>query len=809
MPHSKLPEFAVPPRRPFSDDTLRVLRTGSQFEIAIAYAADGYAVFPCDDEKKPRNGGNGYLDATKEERQVVAWWKQCPTATIGLPMAPNGLVAIDIDPRNGGYETLAVLEAQLGPLPRRFRQRTQSGGEHLLFSSPGVALKGTAGKGIDIKSNGYIIVAPSQGARGPYEWLATEAIDPLPMPWLAYLTKTPEAGDFDSATPPAEAWTTNVPDRELTSAEAEQLRQRLRELGPRAAGNKTTYRAFALIFCNYGRSPEDGKPFLEQWNRSNGRPLDDRERSRQYRQILGKLDPADRGAALGAGPDSFGLFGSAGSDRRSGGALAAGKPTGTDVDNGKRLVARVRCRFIYVHDEKRWYIYFDGRWQPDLLDRITEEAKALGGELRREALMDASALEATGAPVPTPAADDTEATERSVKITKSDALRKRGNAAESRARIEAMKAMASSDPSISATSKDFDGKPMLLNVANGTVDLATGELRQHCAEDYFNQIAPWSFESSATCPTFERFFGELFPEPAEQDWLHRALGYCATGETSEQIFLLLYGTGSNGKSTLLNILSEVLGDGYAGVVDSNLFVTSTSEDVARRSKMRLRNLRAGIVNELPSGGRINESTLKQITGGDPIWGAALYQNPVEFRPTAKLLVATNHKPRVESQDFGLWRRMRLIPFTAQFKGEHMDKDLPDKLRREAPGIMAWLVRGAVRWKRQGLADTPPRFLQATEEYQVNEDQLAEWLAKVAEVDPNSTIPTAVLYGAYLRDYGARGWSKRRFYKELETRGYPQKRLGKDNISCVVGLRLRPPEPVQSDQPLSLHPAVFR
>ncbi|MDX2675801.1 bifunctional DNA primase/polymerase [Streptomyces sp. NY05-11A] len=170
---------------------------------ALAYVAHGWAVFPlagktpaiprAHEAGHPCRGecgqhGHGYHDATRDQAQILAWWGRYPSAGIGLPCAPNGLAVVDVDPRNGGHETLCRLEAEHGPLPGTLMQLTGGDGLHLVYSHPGTDLPGKLGPGIDVKANGYIVAAPSLHPSGTrYRWSGDGRFARPLTDWPAFL----------------------------------------------------------------------------------------------------------------------------------------------------------------------------------------------------------------------------------------------------------------------------------------------------------------------------------------------------------------------------------------------------------------------------------------------------------------------------------------------------------------------------------------------------------------------------------------------------------------------------------------------
>jgi len=260
----------------------------------------------------------------------------------------------------------------------------------------------------------------------------------------------------------------------------------------------------------------------------------------------------------------------------------------------------------------------------------------------------------------------------------------------------------------------FDQNPMLLNVLNGTFELKTGELRPHDQRDRITKICPVEYREDALCPTWLAFLDRIFNGNADLiGFVQRAIGYSLTGSTQEQCFLLLWGEGSNGKSTMLELLRDVLGDYADNASTDALMVSSgrgTENDIAK-----LKGARLVTASESGEGRRLDEERVKRLTGGDTISARFLYREWFEYRPQFKLWLAVNNRPEVRGTDHAIWRRVRLIPFEVVIPDDDQDKELPAKLRAEAPGILRWAVEGCLAWQKEKL-NPPKAITSATTEY---------------------------------------------------------------------------------------------
>jgi len=325
----------------------------------------------------------------------------------------------------------------------------------------------------------------------------------------------------------------------------------------------------------------------------------------------------------------------------------------TDWGNAKRLVERFGSDFHYEPTSKKWFVWDDGRWVVDQTGDVCRLAKETVKLIYAEAA-NASSKE-----------------ERK-------ALVDHANRSEAAARIGAMIQLASTEPGIPVLPDQLDLDPLLLNVLNGTLDLGTGELREHRREDLITKLAPVEYDSTARCPKFMSFLAQITGEDEElRNFLQRAIGYGLTGDTSEQVMFVAYGTGANGKSTLLNVIQDLLGD-YALQTPTDTFVRKRDRS-ATNDLARLRGARFVVATEVNEDGKLDEVLVKQVTGGDKISARFLYQEFFDFRPECKIFLVTNYKPYITGSDQGIWRRIILIPFEVMIPEDERAAWTPDDL----------------------------------------------------------------------------------------------------------------------------------
>lgn len=272
----------------------------------------------------------------------------------------------------------------------------------------------------------------------------------------------------------------------------------------------------------------------------------------------------------------------------------------------------------------------------------------------------------------------------------------------------------------------FDANPLLLGLSTGTVELGTGRFREGRQDDYISKCAGATYDPEARCPLWENFLSEIFKgDAALIDFVQRAVGYCLTGLTNEQVLFFAYGGGSNGKSTFFEVLQQMLGD-YGQKTKSELFTAGRGGSEPETLIARLMGTRFVVGAEIKAGVRLDEALVKDLCGGDIMTGRKLYQDHVNFKPTHKIWGYGNYRPTIHDTDKGIWRRIRLIPFEHHISGDQIDRELPAKLKAELPGILNWAIAGCLAWQQDGLGEAAA-VTDATEDYRDEEDEIGEFI----------------------------------------------------------------------------------
>jgi putative DNA primase/helicase len=368
--------------------------------------------------------------------------------------------------------------------------------------------------------------------------------------------------------------------------------------------------------------------------------------------------------------------------------------------------------------------------------------------------------------------------------------------------------LARSNPRIVIKAELLDCDPFLLNAANGTLDLRTGEQHNHRRQDLLTHCLPIAYNPNANCPRWYDFLARVLRVEFEGRvddvatrnliaFVKRAAGYTLTGSTREHVLFELYGVGANGKSVFLGVLKSILGRSLARTLPFTALLAqrNPSNDGSGPSDhiARLRGARMVESVEANEGLQFNEAMLKSLTGGDRVAARHLYRGGIEFDPQFKLWIATNHKPRIVGTDVGIWRRVRMIPFTQVIPEEERNPNLKEELiANEAEGILRWAVEGCKEWQRDGLGDSEAVVL-ATAEYRREQDVLGQFLDERCSLEPAFKVRTVDLvaaFNAWARENHEDELSAKALADRLAERRAPVKRMKVGGKRGWSGIGLR-------------------
>jgi P4 family phage/plasmid primase-like protien len=366
--------------------------------------------------------------------------------------------------------------------------------------------------------------------------------------------------------------------------------------------------------------------------------------------------------------------------------------------------------------------------------------------------------------------------------------------------VRNMVSLAQSDPRVVVPVGELDRHSYLLGVGNGAVDLRSGELLAPAHDHRITTITATEYDPEAQAPLFEQTVADVFF--GDQDMIaffQRLVGYSILAQPTEDVLVIPYGSGSNGKSTVLGAIREALGE-HARMASSETFLSSGqgggNAGAAREDVLRLRGARFVYVSEPDEGSELREGLIKSMTGGEPLPARGLYsKTTVEVVPTWVAFMPTNHRPIVKGDDHAIWRRLLPVPFTRNFDQDltlQKDPERADKLAAEAKGILAWCVRGALAYQAQGLK-APGKVGTAKDDYKQDMDLLAEWLDECCELDRNYADTSARLWASWEAFAKARGElqfirSARALGRRLSARFSARKGTG--GAREMVGLRVR-------------------
>ncbi|MEE9394451.1 MAG: phage/plasmid primase, P4 family [Planctomycetota bacterium] len=419
----------------------------------------------------------------------------------------------------------------------------------------------------------------------------------------------------------------------------------------------------------------------------------------------------------------------------------------TDSGNGERLAHHRRDDFRYVMGWHKWLYWHEGRWSLLYGDKaILESSKAIARSIPDEARNGDKDLK--------DAAESWAVRSESLNARKS--------------MIEA----ATGERVFWQNHGELDCQPMLLNCANGTLDLETFRLKTPDRRHLLTKRSPVTFRKAAIGKRWARFVEEVFPDKEVRDFVQRYAGYTLTGDTSTHGLAICVGDGANGKTTFLEVLQSMLGSEYAQPVLPSLLVGNGKEHPTQIAS--LFGIRMAVAMEFGSADQINEPMVKRLSGGDTLVARRMREDPWQFKPTHHIWIATNHKPTIRGQDLGIWRRLHVIPFDAVFKGKNREEGLTKYLvENELSGVLNWCLAGLREFQRIGLAP-PPRVQLEVDQYRDEQDALGRFLDDMLVQKENSRVTSAQLYETYY------GWlahdsgpsiARRHFRKEVESRGY--------------------------------------
>lgn len=431
------------------------------------------------------------------------------------------------------------------------------------------------------------------------------------------------------------------------------------------------------------------------------------------------------------------------------------------IQYGQRGMAKL-CRklyfdeFVFNHTNGVWHIFENGRWKPDLLmqtrkfisqgltDIVEPEYNRLLDMYQDADKEEKKLIKAI--------LDETTAVYKGLTY---------------KTYIQAVLELVTSE--LPAHEAMFDTNPYLFICANGVYNLNTQKFDSHRPEFLISKSPSCNYEPDARCPNWLKFIDLIFKRDQELiKYVQRAVGYSISGLKDFQGFFFCFGLGANGKSTFFNVLKLLMQDYYQAIpVDSLLSKNAQGTDYHIAT---LKGSRLVVSSEIPEGKSLNESLIKDLTGGDTITARHIYGKPFQFEPTHKLWMFGNHKPIIKGDDHGIWRRVHLIPFEYKFEKETRRdmEEVINEFKAEMPGILNWIIEGFNEFMEHGLT-APAVVKQHVNEYKKELNSIASWfeLRVVASAENTDYSELYRDYNDYCEQTGAFQMSKIRFTKYLK------------------------------------------
>ncbi|WP_170578438.1 phage/plasmid primase, P4 family [Ruegeria arenilitoris] len=439
-----------------------------------------------------------------------------------------------------------------------------------------------------------------------------------------------------------------------------------------------------------------------------------------------------------------------------------------DVWNGRKFAERHRSKVLFVSATGQWLSFNGVIWSVCQVTEIERMAK----NLSRDVL--ASTTSSANGQNPLGATD----------------YQKAANVHASLPRIRRIYESAKSEPDMAVADPSvFDADPFLFAVANGVVDLRTGDLREARPKDFLSKMGTVRFERGAEAPKFLSFLEKIMPDEEVRRFVQRAVGYMLTGSVVEEKVFFFWGNGANGKSVFGNVLASLMGD-YAVSLGSSLVAKSKHDNEAERLKARLPGARLAQINELGQGDIWDDQRLKELASRERVSARYLHHEAFEFFPTHKLLIRGNYLPGAHDAGDGFWRRLVPIEFGVQIPEAERVPDLDSQIiGEELPGVLNWAIDGCIAWQCRGLK-IPASIKAFGNQYRNETDVIGQWEAQHCKRVASSVTGVGDLYASYrlfCMEDGLSPMSKNQFSRLLTQRGL--KRAPGTSVRRIVGIEL--------------------
>lgn len=414
----------------------------------------------------------------------------------------------------------------------------------------------------------------------------------------------------------------------------------------------------------------------------------------------------------------------------------------SEMGRAYRMLEEYRGGLRYCQDTGAWMRWDGVHWREQCDTDIKSIAGRVLGELLRDDI-------------------------KQLKDADSQLVAKRFYAASQRAaKVSALVEAATSLSGFWSKASDFDAIPRYLGVANGDIDLKTGYFLTPDPARMTSRCSPIHYDPKATCPLWEQTLYEIMDGDMDKvDYLQRVIGYALMGDPKEELLFIFHGDGSNGKSTVMGVICDILAP-FVGILQEETVTSvgsakSGSAGGTRSDLLELMGKRVVTLPETEANAKLKEATVKRLVSTDIICARGLYAKTVtRFKPTFVAFMLANHMPRIDGTDNGVWRRIRIIKFMRNFENDISLKKDParkEKLRAEYAGILRWMVEGCLKYQREGLAE-PDEFREARERYRADMDIVKQWLEERCELDIDAVTPVSEAWSSWQGFANAEGYS---------------------------------------------------
>lgn len=349
---------------------------------------------------------------------------------------------------------------------------------------------------------------------------------------------------------------------------------------------------------------------------------------------------------------------------------------------------------------------------------------------------------------------------------------------------------------LAADIETFDTKENLLNLRDCTLDLESGTARSHRREDNLTQIAPTKYCKSYNRGLWLKTIAEILPDAETRRYFQKFMGYCLSGSTESEKFVVLYGSGGGGKGTIMETIAACLGKDYSITLSVNALLAGQriSDGSAHNSEIaKLKGKRIVLSSETSKGCKFDDAKIKLLTGSDTVTARMPHGLPFDYKPQFKLTIQTNYLPAIEDIfDNGMKRRLVIIPFDSKIpiRNGHLKKELTQQAELDA--VIQWLLEGWRLYQKEGLPDYdspefPAKMKAVMQDFYQQNDTFSDFISECFYIEKNARTRANVAFNLY-KTWAAGDRSqvgRKTFYQEMRKRGFPK--VHKNDADYIEGL----------------------